>query len=151
MNFSAVHFWFLGVYHPDFLSQNMQCTLCLPRTYFGDSCVHCTVYSADAVDLCVLYMCRQARRNAGNINLYCLALGHDLGIGAYSRVRFGKLIAKDLQQSLWPQVRITPWDDAALACQVCGVYTPLDHVAISHVCHAEESRSCHFAWMTHKL
>ena len=29
-----------------------------------------------------------------------------IGVGAYSRVRFGKLIVKDLPQNLWPHVAV---------------------------------------------
>ena len=36
-------------------------------------------------------------------NLYRLALGPELGVGAYSRVRFGNPIVQELPRHLWPQ------------------------------------------------
>lgn len=59
----------------------------------------------------------QARRDAGTMDLYCLAMGHELGDGAYSRVRYAKLIAKDLQQSLWPQVAVKIMDKEVVRSQ----------------------------------
>lgn len=46
------------------------------------------------------------RQREQEMNLFSLALGHQLGTGAYSRVRFAKLIAKDIPQSLWPQMAV---------------------------------------------
>ena len=46
-----------------------------------------------------------------------LALGHELGVGAYSRVRFGKLIVKDLPQKLWPHVAVKIQDKELLELQ----------------------------------
>ena len=59
----------------------------------------------------------QARRDAGKMDLYCLAMGHELGDGAYSRVRYAKLIAKDLPQSLWPQVAVKIMDKKLVKSQ----------------------------------
>ena len=39
-----------------------------------------------------------------------LLQGHQLGAGAYSRVRFAKLIVKDISQSLWPQMAVKIMD-----------------------------------------
>jgi hypothetical protein len=39
------------------------------------------------------------------------------GVGAYSRVRFGKLIVKDLPQHLWPHVAVKIQEKEVLEAQ----------------------------------
>eukprot|EP00802_Teleaulax_amphioxeia_P015309 Tamp_15396.p1 GENE.Tamp_15396~~Tamp_15396.p1 ORF type:complete len:480 (+),score=95.13 Tamp_15396:119-1441(+) len=56
-------------------------------------------------------------RQSQDLNLYRLALGHELGVGAYSRVRFGKLIVKELPQHLWPHVAVKIQDKDVLDSQ----------------------------------
>ena len=56
-------------------------------------------------------------RQQQDLDLYRLALGHELGVGAYSRVRFGKLIVKDLPQKLWPHVAVKIQDKGVMEAQ----------------------------------
>ncbi|EKX34358.1 hypothetical protein GUITHDRAFT_80585 [Guillardia theta CCMP2712] len=56
-------------------------------------------------------------RDARDLNLFKLAMGHDLGVGAYSRVRFGKLIVKELPQSLWPHIAVKIQDREVMNAQ----------------------------------
>jgi serine/threonine protein kinase len=56
-------------------------------------------------------------REQQDLTLYRLALGHELGVGAYSRVRFGKLIVKDLPQNLWPHLAVKIQDREVLEVQ----------------------------------
>jgi serine/threonine protein kinase len=60
------------------------------------------------------------RAREQELSLYRLALGHELGVGAYSRVRFGKLIVKDLPQNLWPHVAVKIQDKEVLELQGYG-------------------------------
>ena len=46
------------------------------------------------------------RQDDKSFNVYSVALGHELAVGTFSRVRFGKLILKGLDQSLWPEVAV---------------------------------------------
>lgn len=46
------------------------------------------------------------RQDDKSFNIYSVALGHELAVGTFSRVRFGKLILKGLDQSLWPEVAV---------------------------------------------
>ena len=56
-------------------------------------------------------------RDTRDLNLFKLAMGHDLGVGAYSRVRFGKLIVKELPQSLWPHIAVKIQDREVMNAQ----------------------------------
>jgi hypothetical protein len=48
--------------------------------------------------------CMQA--GGGGLDIYSLALGHELAVGSFSRVRYAKMIVKGMEQSLWPEVAV---------------------------------------------
>ena len=75
-------------------------------------------------------------RQSHDLNLYRLALGHELGVGAYSRVRFGKLIVKELPQNLWPHVAVKIQDKDVLDAQGYAANVEREIRVLEAVAHA---------------
>ena len=59
----------------------------------------------------------QERQRDQSFNVYSVALGHELAVGAFSRVRYAKLILKGLEQKLWPDVAVKIQERAVVEAQ----------------------------------
>merc|ERR1712166_545594 len=67
---------------------------------------------------------RQTRRNLltktrdqANLNLYSVAVGHELATGSFAKVKYAKLILRNVPQSQWPEVTVKLMDLDLLQAQ----------------------------------
>jgi hypothetical protein len=60
---------------------------------------------------------KQRQETTGGFNVYSVALGHELAVGTFSRVRYAKLILRGLKQSLWPEVAVKIQERAVVEAQ----------------------------------
>ena len=52
-----------------------------------------------------------------DLSIFSVAVGHDLGSGSFSRVRYAKLIVPGLPQSQWPEAAVKIMDKDILKSQ----------------------------------
>ena len=60
---------------------------------------------------------KQRRESEGGFNVYSVALGHELAVGTFSRVRFAKLILRGHDQKQWPEVAVKIQERAVVDAQ----------------------------------